>query len=208
MSAGLAGVTVTPRRDSARPGARRSTLQLVPAPRTSAPRTRFVALVASLLVTGLIGLLLLNTTLARDAFALYSLSTEARTLAESEQALQREVELLRSPQNLATRATELGMVQAGPPAFLRLSDGAVLGATDPAAAPPTAAKPAPPVVKPAPATKPTPAVVKPSSATATKPSPVAVKPSPAAAKPSPAAVKPSAVTKPTAKATPAPGATR
>ena len=188
MSAGLARVTATPRRVPARPVARRPSLQLVPAPRTSAPRTRFVALVATLLVTGLLGLLMLNTTLARNAFTLHSLSAEARALADSEQTLQREVELLRSPQSLATRATGLGMVQAGPPAFLRLSDGAVLGATEPAAAPLTAAKPAPPAAKPAPPTK----------------------PSPAAVKPSPAAVKRSPVTQPTTKAaaTPAAGATR
>ena len=209
MSAGLARVTATPRRVPARPVARRPSLQLVPAPRTSAPRTRFVALVATLLVTGLLGLLMLNTTLARNAFTLHSLSAEARALADSEQTLQREVELLRSPQSLATRATGLGMVQAGPPAFLRLYDGAVLGATEPAAAPLTAAKPAPPAAKPAPPTKPSPAAVKPSPAAA-KPPPAATKPSPAAVKPSPAVVKRSPVTQPTTKAaaTPAPGATR
>lgn len=213
MSADLAGVTAAPRRVSARPVARRPTLQLVPAPRTGAPRSRFVALVATLLVTGLLGLLMLNTILARNAFTLFSLSAEARALADSEQTLQREVELLRSPQSLATRATELGMVQAGPPTFLRLSDGAVLGATESAAAPPTAAKPAPPVVTssspaktPSVAGEPSPSAVKPPSVK--PPSVPAAKPSPAAVKPAPAVVKPSPLSKPATKATPAAGATR
>lgn len=116
-------------------GRGRPSLELVPAGSTALPRTTFVVLLVSLLIGGLIGLLMLNTVLARDAFVLDSLKADSRELADREQALQREVELLRSPQSLAARATELGMVQAGPPAFLRLADGAVLGAPVPGAAP-------------------------------------------------------------------------
>lgn len=127
----------------ARPQQRgRTSLELVPSGRVRAPRAPrapFVAVVVSLLVTGLLGLLGLNTVLARDAFTLHTLKVEGRALTDQEQALRREVELLRSPQNLATRATGLGMVQAGPPAFLRLQDGAVLGAAVPAEAPDPAA---------------------------------------------------------------------
>ena len=66
---------------------------------------------------------LLNTALAQDAFRLHTLTQEHRTLGDREEALRREVEALRAPQELAARATALGMVPAGPPAFLRLSDG-------------------------------------------------------------------------------------
>lgn len=111
-------------------------LELVPAVRSALPRATFVVLLVSLLVGGLIGLLMLNTVLARDAFVLDSLKEQGRALADREQALEREVELLRSPQSIAVRAAELGMVQAGPPAFLRLPDGAVLGAPVPGAAVP------------------------------------------------------------------------
>jgi hypothetical protein len=222
VSAGLAGSaapsSTTARRIPPRPAPRRTSLRLVPAPPPSVPRTRFIALVATLLVTGLLGLLMLNTVLARNAFALHGLSVETRTLGDTEQSLQREVERLRSPENLATRATELGMVQAGPPAFLRLSDGAVLGATEPAAAPvaavptPAAVKPSPAATRPSPAApKASPAATRPSPA-ATKASPVATKPSAAATKPSAAAVKPSPAartsTAPRTGATPAPGAAR
>ena len=115
-------------------------LALVPA-RRPAPgdavlgRRPFVALVVSLLAAGLLGLLALNTALAQDAFRLHTLKQEARTLEDREQALQREVEALQAPQQLAARASALGMVEAGPPAFLRRSDGAVLGAEVPAEAP-------------------------------------------------------------------------
>lgn len=123
-------------------GRARPVLRLVPDVRTGAPRAPFVALVVVLLAGGLLGLLALNTVLAQDAFRAYSLSQQGRALADQEQVLEREVETLRTPRNLAARARALGMVQAGSPAFLRLSDGAVLGAEVPAAAPVPAA-PAP-----------------------------------------------------------------
>lgn len=124
---------------AARPAPRRRPpLALVP-PRRPSPaalgRTPFVALVVSLLAAGLLGLLVLNTALAQDAFRLHTLKQESRALEDREEALLREVEALRAPSELAARATALGMVQAGPPAFLRLSDGAVLGADTPAEVP-------------------------------------------------------------------------
>ena len=124
---------------------RRPPLALVPAarpaPRGPLRRSPFVAVVVSLLAAGLLGLLVLNTALAQDAFRLHTLKQESRALEDREEALRREVEALRSPQELAGRAAELGMVPAGPPAFLRLSDGAVLGSTTPAEAPGEAGAP-------------------------------------------------------------------
>lgn len=111
-------------------------LRLVPDVRTGAPRAPFITLVVLLLAGGLLGLLALNTLLAQDAFRLHSLSAEGKALADREQVLAREVETLRTPRNLAERARAQGMVQAASPAFLRLEDGAVLGAEVPAEAPP------------------------------------------------------------------------
>lgn len=118
---------------------RRPPLALVPAarpaPRGPLRRSPFVAVVVSLLAAGLLGLLVLNTALAQDAFRLHTLKQESRALEDREEALRREVEAGQSPQELAGRAAELGMVPAGPPAFLRLSDGAVLGSATPAEVP-------------------------------------------------------------------------
>lgn len=131
---------------------RRAVLTVVPIGETSAPRAPFVAAVVALLVSGLIGLLVLNTVLAKDAFRLHALQVADRQLADREQALTREVEALRAPAALAAKASALGMVQAGPPAFLRLPDGAVLGAAVPAQAPAPADGSAPaPVPAPVPA---------------------------------------------------------
>lgn len=109
-------------------------LRLVPTGRTSAPRAPFITLVVLLLAGGLLGLLALNTALAQGSFRLYALTTEGKELADREQVLEREVETLRTPRNLAQKARELGMVQSGAPAFLRLPDGTVLGAEVPAPA--------------------------------------------------------------------------
>ena len=132
-----------PARVPAVPARTRPSLVVVPAGRPSASRAPFVAVVVSLLAAGLLGLLTLNTVLAQDAFTLHTLKTEGRELAEREQLLLREVELLRAPESLSAKATELGMVPAGPPAFLRLPDGAVLGEPAPGESPDPAAEPAP-----------------------------------------------------------------
>lgn len=113
---------------------RRALLTVVPAGEPQ-PRAPFAFSIVALMVTGLIGLLVLNTVLAKDAFKLHALQVEGRKLADTEQFLTREVEALRSPSVLAGKAAAMGMVQAGPPAFLRLPDGAVLGSAAPAQAP-------------------------------------------------------------------------
>jgi cell division protein FtsB len=113
-----------PRQSAPRPAAY---LRLVAARRSRAARAPFIAVVVLILGAGLLGLLVLNTVLAQDAFRLHALQLQGRALADSEQALQRQVSDLQSPQTLAARAAALGMVPGGPPAFLRLSDGKVLG---------------------------------------------------------------------------------
>lgn len=110
-------------------------LRLVQPRRTTAPRAPFLAVMVLLLAGGLLGLLALNTVLAQDAFRLHALTKQSKELADREQALAREVETLRTPRTLAAKARELGMVPAEAPAFLRLSDGAVLGAEVPAPEP-------------------------------------------------------------------------
>ena len=149
----------------ASPSARQGYLRLVPQRRSSAPRTPFVAVVVALLVVGLLGLLLLNTVLAQDAFRLHVLQTQGSVLANQELDLQRQVEGLRAPAGLASRARGLGLVQGGPPAFLRLSDGAILGQ------PVAAVAPSVPVPPRAAATTPIPTAVTAGKvpATATKP---------------------------------------
>jgi hypothetical protein len=93
-------------------------------------RGPFVAVVLGLLAAGLLGLLTLNTVLAQDAFRLHALQLEGKVLADREQELQTAVEALQAPRAIDQRATALGMVAGGPPEFLQLPSGTLLGAPD------------------------------------------------------------------------------
>jgi len=69
----------------------------------------------------------LSLAITQDSFALASLSSQQRELNLQTHALQEELTGLNSPQVLATEAAKLGMVVAGSPSYLRLSDGMVFG---------------------------------------------------------------------------------
>jgi hypothetical protein len=122
----------------------RPRLTVLPPPRTRPARAPFVLLVLGLLLAGMVTLLLLNTALAEGSFVVQELQQRANELADDEAALVQDVAIAESPAELADRASELGMVPATNPAFLRLSDGAVLGTPQPGEAP------APPEPPPAP----------------------------------------------------------
>ncbi len=143
----LAAGRATPRIQPGRPA--RPRLKLVPAPRLQPPRTPFVALIVGLLGAGLIGLLVLNTVIAENSFRMHELQKRTAALSLQEQQLQREIDGLEAPSALAVKARKLGMVPAGNPAFLRLSDGKILGV-------PTAARAPRPVAAASPAVRPTP----------------------------------------------------
>lgn len=102
-------------------------LTVVPRRRPLTRRVPFATLILTLLITGVAGLLLFNTSMQQASFTAAALETRAADASERQQALQRELELLRNPQRVAERAQSLGMVPASSPAFLRLGDGAVLG---------------------------------------------------------------------------------
>ncbi|NKY16377.1 cell division protein FtsL, partial [Streptomyces somaliensis] len=103
----------------------------------TAARTPFVLLVVVLLGGGLIGLLLLNTSLSQGSFKLAELKRRTTELTDQEQALRREVDTRSAPDALERRAHELGMVPGGAPAFLE-PDGTVRGLPSPAPAAPGA----------------------------------------------------------------------
>ena len=128
----------TPRERAPRP---------VPGPRpTPSRRARtgvFAVFMLVILAVGLVGMLLVNTALAQGAFVLSDLQRQQVELTESEQRLREQVALASAPGQLEMAARALGMVPQDVPAFLRLSDGAVLGNAIP--------QPAPIVEEPAPA---------------------------------------------------------
>ena len=102
-------------------------LTIVPKLAARAPRVPFVLCVVTLLAGGLVGLLLLNTSLQRGAYVAGGLRAQSAALYEHEQALQRRVAALQDPQRVSHRAEALGMVPNDSPAFLVLGSGKVLG---------------------------------------------------------------------------------
>ena len=105
----------------------RPRLRLVRAPAHERTRVPFVLLCMAILVGALLGALLLNTNMARGAYEAHHLKLELATQARDEQSLSTALDAKASPAQLAAAAQALGMVPAPGLAFLRLSDGAVLG---------------------------------------------------------------------------------
>jgi len=112
----------------------RARLTVVPRRAGHAARAPFVTLVSLVLVTGIAGLLLLNTQMQGRSLTATTLEQTATDLQAREQSLQMQLAEMRDPQRVAERAHNLHMVPAASPAFIRLSDGLVLGSPKPASA--------------------------------------------------------------------------
>jgi hypothetical protein len=110
----------------------RPRLAVVPPRVANARSGPFVLLVATMLVLGLVGLLLLNLSMQKGSFRLAALETKAERLQTREQNLDHKVDRLSSSDRLADEAIRMGMVPNPNPVFLDLSDGSVIG--DPKAA--------------------------------------------------------------------------
>lgn len=110
----------------------RARLTLVPTGRARAPRAPFAALVFAILGAGVVGLLMFNTHMQQASFYATRLQHQAEDLTARQQALDMELERMRAPQRLAQAGKALGMVAPGVPAFVRLSDGTVVGTPTPA----------------------------------------------------------------------------
>ena len=110
-------------------------LTVVPRVRTRAPRVPFVTLVSLVLVGGIVGLLLFNTSMQQASFAASSLQGEADTLAAREQTLRMELDELRNPQRVAQEAQQMGMVIPTAPVFLDLRTGKTSGGRPPSTPP-------------------------------------------------------------------------
>jgi cell division protein FtsB len=145
MSAGPA-----PARRAAAPARKtpaRPNLRVVAPVPSRAPRTPFVLFSMLVVGAGLVGLLVLNTAVAQDAFTLHDLGAANAALDERAQRLDQEVAALEAPNAVAQRARSLGLVQAGDPAFV-LPNGRVLGSPVPATAPPPPPPPPSPSASP------------------------------------------------------------
>ena len=105
----------------------RARLSVVPRRRVRAARVPFVTLVSLILLGGVVGLLLFNTSMQQASFAATALQDQATSLTAREQTLRMELDVLRNPQRVAEQARRMGMVTGSVPASLDLRTGRVLG---------------------------------------------------------------------------------
>jgi hypothetical protein len=111
----------------------RARLTVVPRiTRSRAPRVPFVTLVSLLLVGGVAGLLFFNTSMQQASFTATALDQKATLLHAKQESLTMQLDALRDPQKVALTGHALGMVPPAAPAFLRLSDGKIVGKAIPA----------------------------------------------------------------------------
>jgi len=92
----------------------------------------FVLFCIAVLVGALLGALVLNTSMADGAYQAQRLQIQLAAQARTEQDLNTQLRAHEATGALAASASALGMVPSAGPAFLRLSDGAVVGAPTPA----------------------------------------------------------------------------
>jgi hypothetical protein len=95
--------------------------ELKPTPGEQASDRLFYGLIGFILSIGLIGLLGINILLGNDAVRIRELKLEAIAINEEREAALREVAKISTPENLANRALELGMIPSTTPRFLDLS---------------------------------------------------------------------------------------
>lgn len=104
----------------------RAVLRLVPdlkpTPGEQASDRLFYGLIGFILSLGLLGLLGINILLGNDAVKIRELKLEAIAINEEREAALREVARISTPENLAARATALGMVPSTTPRFLDLTE--------------------------------------------------------------------------------------
>ena len=96
--------------------------ELKPTPGEQASDRLFYGLIGFILSLGLLGLLGINILLGNDAVRIRELKLEAIAINEEREAALREVARISTPENLATRATTLGMIPSTTPRFLDLSE--------------------------------------------------------------------------------------
>jgi hypothetical protein len=100
------------------------------------PRVFYAVITVSVIFGIIIAQLLVSVAVSSGAYEIATLQVANKEAGRNVASATQDLDRLASPQNLASNAEVLGMVNNSTPVYLRLSDGAVLGS--PAAATPAA----------------------------------------------------------------------
>jgi hypothetical protein len=124
----LATASVLAPRPGAAPSPRRHLeIATTRAQRRARPRLAHVLVTLGGVGVILLAQLLLSIWIADGAYQVHSLQGQQVQLQRQQHALDEQLDQLGSPQSIAQRAEQLGMVQSGNPAYLDLGTGAVSG---------------------------------------------------------------------------------
>jgi len=107
-------------------------LRLVSPPEQVRTRVPFVLVCMGMLIGALLTALLLNTSMAQAAFETTDAQRQLARLNQDNKELQARLDQVSSPDELAARARELGMLPATGTGWIRLSDQTVAGTSAPA----------------------------------------------------------------------------
>ncbi len=105
---------------------RRTTLSVVPA-LGARRRVPFIVSIFVLIIASVVAVLLINVYIANGQYTAVDLRGQERSLSQENEALRQEALYLGSPQVVAKKAAELGMVKPGTPAAINLDTGKVAG---------------------------------------------------------------------------------
>jgi cell division protein FtsB len=106
-------------------------LRVAPPAPISAPRAPFVAVVISLVVVGVLGVLVINTKTNENSFRITRLQDQQASLNAQEQDLDNRIAEYKTPNYLNAAARRLGLVKTDNLAFIRLPDGKIIGVPKP-----------------------------------------------------------------------------
>ncbi|GIH04756.1 hypothetical protein Rhe02_28230 [Rhizocola hellebori] len=112
-------------------------IRLAPPVPVAVPRTPFIVALVVVVVAGVLGILVLNSKINQNAFKLDALRASQAELDLRQQQLEQFIAEKESPGSLAAAATKLGLSDPGPPAFILLPDGKVIGVPRPATGAPS-----------------------------------------------------------------------
>ncbi|MFV0452224.1 MAG: hypothetical protein ACK5LS_08290 [Propioniciclava sp.] len=121
-----------PRRLGQAAGQGRPRLRGLPRPPRRLSTRGFAVLMVGILVAGTVGLLFFSTFLQSQAFEVRQAQRQATELGYQVSDLEARVYAAQSPQELARRASELGMVPYENGVFIDLATGTVIGEAAPA----------------------------------------------------------------------------
>ena len=98
------------------------------------PKLRYIVVLLAGIFAILGGQLLLSIAVSGGAYEIASLKSDLRGSQQKQQIVGEEISALATPDTLATLAGSMGMVPDNNPAYIRVSDGAIVGEALPAEA--------------------------------------------------------------------------